>query len=164
MAITLKDIREKTFSSQVRNGYDPNEVDDFLDEIAEQMERLIRDNRDLKQKLADKAPAAEASAPVAPAQDDSSYFRNLETTLRDTLVSAQRVAEQTVTEAQEKADKTVADANEQANSILASAQAQVVDMEAKLEQLKGATESYRNSFIALLKGQAEVLNMNEELF
>ena len=41
MAITVKDIHEKEFSKQVR-GYSIDEVDDFLDELAEQMEAMIK--------------------------------------------------------------------------------------------------------------------------
>ena len=50
MAITVKDIHEKEFSKQVR-GYSIDEVDDFLDELAEQMEAMIKENREALQLL-----------------------------------------------------------------------------------------------------------------
>ena len=110
MAITVKDIHEKEFSKQVR-GYSIDEVDDFLDELAEQMEVMIKENREalaeaeaakaeLAQLKAEKpttvaAPVVVAEEPksivaVAPAQpvqqsaaiDEPQYFKNLETTLR----------------------------------------------------------------------------------
>jgi DivIVA domain-containing protein len=62
MAITVKDINEKVFTKQVR-GYSIEEVDDFLDELAEQMEVLIRENRSLMQQLEE---AKEKAAGVLP--------------------------------------------------------------------------------------------------
>ena len=47
MAISVKDIKEKDFSSQ-KHGYSIEEVDDFLDEIADQVSELIRENLALK--------------------------------------------------------------------------------------------------------------------
>ena len=51
MAITVKDISDKVFSKQVR-GYSIEEVDDFLDELAAQMETIVRENRTLMGKKA----------------------------------------------------------------------------------------------------------------
>ena len=167
MAITVKDIHEKEFTRQVR-GYSIDEVDDFLDEIAQQMELLIRENRALNIKLSEKPPVLEAQAapaavaPVAPpapvvvapakpapaapaAKDDTAYFRNLETTLRDTLVSAQRVAEETMSEAQKKAEKLVSSAEEQAGSILSGAKTEAAKVRAENEELHRAAEAYRSS-------------------
>ena len=127
MAITVKDIHEKEFSKQVR-GYSIDEVDDFLDELAEQMEVMIKENREalaeaeaakaeLAQLKAEKsaavaAPVVVAEEPksivaVAPAQpvqqsaaiDEPQYFKNLETTLRETLISDQRLADESVADA-----------------------------------------------------------------
>ena len=60
MAISVKDIKEKDFSSQ-KHGYSIEEVDDFLDEIADQVSELIRENLALKNSLqqAQNAPAPE---------------------------------------------------------------------------------------------------------
>ena len=51
MAITVKDIQEKIFPTQAANGYDVEQVDDFLDEIAVQLGALIRENLQLKVEL-----------------------------------------------------------------------------------------------------------------
>ena len=56
--ITVKDIREKEFNPQKR-GYNEDEVDEFLDEIADQMEVLIRENRSLIRRI-EKAQEVEA--------------------------------------------------------------------------------------------------------
>ena len=51
MAITVNDIRNKQFKMEGR-GYNCDEVDDFLDALAEQTEKLIRENTSLKNELA----------------------------------------------------------------------------------------------------------------
>ena len=100
MPISVRDIQEKEFSRQKRDGYNIEEVDDFLDEISDQLSVLIRENMALaeqvktlqaeNEKLAANAsaPAAEpapvpvsAPAPVEtvssdePAYDEPSYFK-----------------------------------------------------------------------------------------
>ena len=139
MPISVRDIQEKEFSRQKRDGYNIEEVDDFLDEISDQLSVLIRENMALaeqvktlqaeNEKLAANAsaPAAEpapvpvsAPAPVEtvssdePAYDEPSYFKNLELTLRDTLVNAQRIADETVADARKKAQEVISSAEEQA--------------------------------------------------
>ena len=192
MAITVKDIHEKEFSKQVR-GYSIDEVDDFLDELAEQMEAMIKENREalaeaeaakaeLAQIKAEKtaavaAPVVVAEEPksivaVAPAQpvqqsaaiDEPQYFKNLETTLRETLISAQRLADETVADARKKANAMIASAEEQAANVTAAAKAEVETHKSEAEELKKAAEDYRARFLRLLEDQAHILKADDSLF
>ncbi|MDD7368369.1 MAG: DivIVA domain-containing protein [Clostridiales bacterium] len=192
MAITVKDIHEKEFSKQVR-GYSIDEVDDFLDELAEQMEVMIKENREalaeaeaakaeLAQLKAEKsaavaAPVVVAEEPksivaVAPAQpvqqsaaiDEPQYFKNLETTLRETLISAQRLADETVADARKKANAMIASAEEQAANVTAAAKAEVETHKSEAEELKKAAEDYRARFLRLLEDQAHILKADDSLF
>ena len=192
MAITVKDIHEKEFSKQVR-GYSIDEVDDFLDELAEQMEVMIKENREalaeaeaakaeLAQLKAEKsaavaAPVVVAEEPksivaVAPAQpvqqsaaiDEPQYFKNLELTLRDTLISAQRLADETVADARKKANAMIASAEEQAANVTAAAKAEVETHKSEAEELKKAAEDYRARFLRLLEDQAHILKADDSLF
>jgi len=186
MAITVKDINEKVFTKQVR-GYSIEEVDDFLDELAEQLETLIRENYSLMQQLEEAkesavkvvetpvvAPApVVVSAPVqpivtAPAQpmlaDEPQYFRNLETTLRETLLNAQRIADETVAEARKKANGMVANAEEQAAAITASAKVEAETVRAETDELRKTAADYRARFLRLIEDQAHVLKADSSLF
>ena len=177
MAITIKDIHEKEFTKQVR-GYSIDEVDDFLDELADQMEAMIKENRELAaqvEELKNAAPAAEpvavpvatpvAEAPqTAPLMDEPQYFKNLETTLRETLINAQRLADETVAEARKKANSVLASAEEQAASITANAKAEAETTRAETVELKATAEDYRARFISLLQEQAKLLKADETLF
>ena len=59
MAITVKDIREKEFNTEMR-GYTRDEVDDFLDELADQMEAMIKENRELSAQIEELKKTAES--------------------------------------------------------------------------------------------------------
>ena len=64
MALTPEDVVNKRFQqTKFREGYDQDEVDDFLDELALEFRRLTTENQELKAKL----QAAEARAEEAPA-------------------------------------------------------------------------------------------------
>ena len=173
MAITIKDIHEKEFTKQVR-GYSIDEVDDFLDELADQLEAMIKENRDLASQLeaAKNAPVAvqtvqavqpEAPAPTATPIDEPQYFKNLETTLRETLINAQRLADETVADARKKANEILAGAEEEAAGITATAKADAESARAEAETLKSSAEDYRARFLNLLKEQA-ILLKDDSLF
>lgn len=180
--VTVKDIREKEFIKQ-KHGYSEEEVDEFLDEIADQMEALIQENKTLMQQaqearaMADKAiserlaaPAARpAPTPVAPVQPevkpiqttDEAYFRNLESTLRETLLSAQRIADETVSEAKKKAVAMVSDAEEKVGTILAQQKAEIDNAKVELEGVRKASEDYRIRFRRLVREQLHAFKLDE---
>ena len=182
--VTVKDIREKEFIKQ-KHGYSEEEVDEFLDEIADQMEALIQENKTLMQQaqearaMADKAiserlaaPApATRPAPVAPVQPevkpiqttDEAYFRNLESTLRETLLSAQRIADETVSEAKKKAVAMVSDAEEKVGTIAAQHKAEIDNAKVELEGVRKASEDYRVRFRRLVREQLHAFKLDESV-
>ena len=182
MAITVRDIRSKQFTTQ-RSGYNKDEVDDFLDELADQLEELIKENLS----LAKQRPVVESEpviiekpveivkreepkhevAPVAAADsayDEPSYFKNLETTLRETLINAQRIADETVAEARKKSKQMVASAEEQANAMLASAKVDTEAARKEAEEIRKAAGDYRARFIQLVEDQMHILKADDLLF
>ena len=70
MALTPEDVVNKRFqATKFREGYDQDEVDDFLDEVVVELRRLNQENEELRQRLsAAESRAAEAgkAAPAAP--------------------------------------------------------------------------------------------------
>ena len=135
--ITLNDISSKVFSDQ-ELGYSKDEVDDFLDEIATDYAALIKENRSLKKKLED--------------------------TLRETLLTAQRIADETTDQAKKSAEETVAAAEEQARTIVATAKVEADQTRADLAELKKAADDYRARFQRLVLDQVHVLKSDTELF
>src|SRR5690242_18861855 len=87
MALTPEDVVNKRFQpTKFREGYDQDEVDDFLDEIVVELRRLNQENDELRKKLAESGnpvPASAASAPVvekvpAPAKADKDVHAKAE--------------------------------------------------------------------------------------
>jgi len=100
MSVTSKEINEKQFHDAWR-GYNQEEVDDFLDKIAETLDQLERENAALQERLRELDQAVEAS-------------RSTEEMLKKTLVTAQKAAEEAIATAKQKAERLVTEAEERA--------------------------------------------------
>lgn len=107
MALTPEDVVNKRFQpTKFREGYDQDEVDDFLDEVVVELRRLNQENEELKQRLvASDSRIAElqrsggqggaAPAPVAAAQDNGEVTRLQQENedLKKRLAAAQQAAQ-----------------------------------------------------------------------
>ncbi len=181
MAISVKDIQEKEFPTQA-NGYAVEQVDDFLDEIAGQLGTLIRENlalvgqvKKLEEELADSRKAAEDAKAKTPDFNEAGYFKNLESAMRESLIGAQRLADETKTQAkaeadelvrkaQEEAEQTVKDATAQAEAVTERANGDVAAAKEEYEKLRASAEEYRAAFRKLIEAQLQTLKANDLLF
>lgn len=100
MELDARSIHTKQFHDAWR-GYNQEEVDDFLDRVAEALERVQRENAQLNDRI------DELEALVAQARD-------AEEVLKKTLVNAQRAAEEAIETARSKAEKMIAEAESRA--------------------------------------------------
>lgn len=190
MPISVRDIQEKEFSRQKRDGYNIEEVDDFLDDISDQLSVLIRENMALAEQVkalqaenekleasaSAPAPAAAEPAPAPipapveavssdePAYDEPSYFKNLQLTLRDTLINAQRIADETVAEARKKAQEVISSAEEQAATTVSNAKVEAESVKAEADNIRKTIATYRANFRRLVEGQVQVLKETDSLF
>lgn len=148
MALTPEDVVNKRFqATKFREGYDQDEVDDFLDEVVVELRRLNQENEELRQRLAAAearaaeaakgAPAAPAPAAVytepaappptvavptqAPAQPQSELDEQTSTT--NLLQLARRLHEEHVREGIEKRDALIAEGHATAARVVAEAEA-----------------------------------------
>ena len=108
MEVSPKTLREVEFREKMR-GYHPEDVDQFLEQVAAGIEVL----QDRLRQAVDRAQRAEAAASESGGADE---------TLRKTLVLAQRTADMAIQEAREQAARILASAEQQAQSILAEAE------------------------------------------
>ena len=147
MALLPEDILSKRFlTTKFREGYDQDEVDDFLDEVVLEFRRVVTENQDLKAggtKLNDSlaAPAKAVSFPEAsdPASDGS-----LEGTdsSKSIIELAQKLHEDHVRDGQVKRDQLVRDGQEQAARLVRDAEAEAREVLGKLEiERKNALEA-----------------------
>ena len=89
--LTPMDIHNKDFKRSFR-GYDEDEIDDFLDQVVNDYEKLFRENDRLKEDL-------------ERAKKDNEQYQQLEKNLKDTLLVAQKTAEEVTTNARRNTEE-----------------------------------------------------------
>ena len=171
MAISVRDIQEKEFATQAKNGYNVEEVDDFLDEIAEQLSALVRENLELK-KQADALEAevdaakqaAEEAAKKTPEYNEKVYFDNLQKSMREAMIGAQRIADETKAEAEDLANATLNKAQADADKLTAQAQAKLEALTEQYEAMKASAKAFKADFSSMIESQAALLRDKTNLF
>jgi len=176
MALTPEDIVNKRFqSTKFREGYDQDEVDDFLDEVVVEMRRVSKENAQLKTEL----QAAEAritelqraggsAAPAAPVSTTSMDDPIDAEGTTNLLQLARRLHEEHVREGIQKRDELIAEGHSQAARIVSEAEAEhqrrVAEykrerqaVEKKVESLREFEREYRQSLRGFIEGQLSTL-------
>ena len=167
MAITLDTIVNKVFKV-VKNGYDNNEVEAFLDEILEEMENreaeteklrgLVAElNRDLEEAQKQLAARPAQAAPAAPVAARSTQSYEL------ILSKAQGMYDEIVAEADARAAEIISKANEEAASIRVNAESQIADLTEKLSALRKQTADYYASVKKAVDAQAASMDQLKKL-
>ncbi len=167
MALTLDTIVNKVFTVvQNGSGYNRNEVDDFLDEILEEMENREAETAELKKQigtLQDELRAAEAkasavasapAAPVMPAEDSRYSTESFELV----LTKAKGAYEEILRDADSRAAEIVKKANEDAVEIRTNAQKEITDLSDRLANLKRQTSDYYNQVKRALDRQNQSMD------
>jgi DivIVA domain-containing protein len=181
MPLTPEDVRNKQFTTvRLREGYDEDEVDAFLDEVETELRRLIRENDELRAKLAaatraaSSAPATTAPQPVvaavkepepapeppkaapapAPVAAPPAPAPVMQSASADSaarvLALAQQTADQAIAEARTEANKIVGDARQRAESIEREARS-------KADALERDAQDKHRSIIGVLETQRTAL-------
>ena len=141
---TPLDIENKKFAKQMMNGYSVEEVDNFLDELTVDYEKLYKESNENKSKMAE----LEASLVK---------YRNLETTLQNTLVMAQSTADEIKKVAQQQADQIIKDAQGTAREQVMELEQQITIKTKELEDLKKQFDVYKAKMESLLISQLELI-------
>jgi len=137
MKLTPLDIHHKEFRNSLR-GYSPEEVDDFLDEVADEFERMFKENIDLNEKL--DASAARVRA-----------YSDMERTLQNTMVAAQVSADDMRARAEADAGRMVSEAESKAQTIVSTALEDKQRSQNEYTRLKAAEDQFRGSFRRMLE-------------
>ena len=141
---TPLDIENKKFAKQMMNGYSVEEVDNFLDELTLDYEKLYKESNENKSKISE----LEASLVK---------YKNLETTLQNTLVMAQSTADEIKKVAQQQADQIVRDAQGTAKQQAMELEQQITLKTKELEDLQKQFDVYKAKMESLLISQLELL-------
>ena len=148
--ITPLDIENKKFGKQMVNGYNVNEVDDFLDEITLSYEKLYKENIELKQNAEE-------------LHNNVGQYKNIENTLQNTLIMAQKTADEIQDVAKKQAEQLINDAKTQAKQSVDDLNMQITMKEKELEDLKRQFGVYKAKMESLLISQLELIkDINSE--
>jgi cell division initiation protein len=143
MKLTPLDVRHKEFKRGMR-GYADDEVDEFLDEVADEFERIFKENIDLSER-------------VEGLEERIAHYHMLEETLQKTLVSAQQSAEELKANATKEAQLILRDAELKARQMVNDSYVDKQRMEKNVVVLKNAQEEFRFKFRGLLEGYMKQL-------
>ena len=147
--ITPLDIENKKFSKQMMNGYNVNEVDDFLDELTLEYGKLYKENAELKEKREE-------------LDSDVGKYKNIEATLQNTLVMAQKTADEITAVAKQQAEQIIKEAEYTAKSSVEEINSQIVLKQREIDDLKKQFEVYKAKMESLLISQLELLKEIKE--
>ena len=128
--LTPLEIQKQTFSRAIK-GYNPDEVRAYLHLVAEEIERLLREN--------DRYARENAML-----REDLEDHSNRERILKDTLLSAQKVAEDLTANARKEAELIVKDAELLSERVIGQAMQRVGDLERSITDLKIERRAMRN--------------------
>ena len=147
MKLTPLDIRHKEFRRGLR-GYSDEEVDVFLDEVADEFERLFQESIDLKERN-------------ERLDEQVSQYISLKETLQKTLISAQQQSDETKANARKEAELILRDADLKSRDIVNEAYSEKQRVQQALIQLKQVEEDYRLKFRSLLERHLNSLSKDD---
>ena len=132
--ITVEDIKKIAFTASPEIGYNPTQVDAFIDEVEKTIESLTEQNESLKSQLQAAGGDANGMFPVSATERQISAA----------LITAQRTADTIVDTANKQAESIVNDANEKGEAIM---RAVLAEKKKELDEIDRLRES-RNRFRA----------------
>lgn len=143
MKLTPLDIRHQEFRRAMR-GYSEEQVDVFLDEVADEFERLFQDNIELRER-------------IQFLEEQVAGYEKLKETLNNTLVSAQQQADSTRANANKEGELILRDAELKARGIVSEAYSEKQRVQQSLIQLRQIEEDFRFKFRSLLEAHINLL-------
>ncbi len=138
MRLTPLDIHQKEFRRVLR-GYSEEEVDTFLDEVATEFERVFQENIDIKEE------AERLKKKLA-------QYEKFEQTLQDTMLAAQRSAEEIQNNARKAAELVIKDAELKAKEIVQNSIAERQTINSEIVALKKLVADFKEKMKAFLQG------------
>ena len=143
--MTSKDIASKKFEkAKGFGGYKIDDVEDFMDRVAEYVEQLENEKRDMEKKLAVLA-------------DKLEEYRADEDSLRTALLGAQKLGDSVIKESKTKAEIILRDASIKAEKIIGDAHLKADEEQRRLENIKRSVSEFKKDIIALYRGHLETI-------
>lgn len=150
MRLTPLDIRKQEFKKAMR-GLDADEVHAFLATIADEYEAVIGDNKALRERLLE-------------LDDKVQEYRNMEKTLRDTLLTAERVTVEAKDNARREAELIVKEAQIEADKAVRDVRSTAMRLRQEIQTLKQQKDGYLSRLKVLIESHMKFIETAEKDF
>jgi cell division initiation protein len=130
-------------------GFEQEEVYSFLELIREEMEELLRENASLKEQL-------------SRADSQLQEFNNMNSTLRDTLVTTQQMVEEYKANSRKEADLIIREAESRSDEIIKAAQERAVKIHEDIVELKGIRRHFKEEVKRLIESHMKMIEFDKE--
>jgi len=147
MSLTPVDIHNKEFSRGFR-GYDEDEVNEFLDQVIKEFELIIREKKELEDK-------------ISSMNERLGHFSTIEDTLHKSIVVAQEAAEEVRGNAQKEAKLIIREAEKNADRIVNESLSKARKIALEIEDLKKQSKVFRTRFKLLIEAQLDLLGSDD---
>ena len=142
--ITPLDIDNKKFAKQIMNGYSVEEVDDFLDQLTVDYEKMYKEASENKRRIEELEKSVE-------------HYKTIEGTLQNTLVMAQSAADEVKNIAKQQAEQIVKEAEGSARKSADDLTQTIVLKKKELEDVEKQFDIYKAKMESLLISQLELI-------
>jgi cell division initiation protein len=147
MKITPLEVKHQKFKKVMR-GYDNIEVETFLEMVSNELEDLIRENRELKDKIIE--------------QDTKLIdYKNMEKTLQQTLMQAQETSGKSIENSKREAEIIIKESEIKASQIVEKARLDFARVKEEISQLKARKESVMGKLKVLLSSELNLIRALE---
>jgi cell division initiation protein len=148
MKLTPLDFQQQTFKRHVR-GYEAKQVDAFLELVRSEWEALLRENQNLKDQI------ARQEAMILD-------FQEKERTLRETLMTAQRMSNDMRQSAKKEAEIVIGQAELQADKIIHQAHGRLTELIDEINDLKRQRAEFEGKLTGILEAHRRLLDLQKE--
>lgn len=147
MRITPLEVKHQRFRKSMR-GYDPVEVETFLEMVSNELEELIRENRELKDKIIEQ-------------ETKLVDYKNMEKTLQQTLIQAQEASGKSIENSRREGEIIIKEAEVKASQIVEKARLDFARIKEEISQVKARKESIVGKLKVLLSSELNLLRALE---
>jgi cell division initiation protein len=148
MDLSPLEITQREFGRKFR-GLDPEEVHAFLEQVAEELTRLLHENGD-------------RAAQIQRLEAEVRMHQEREESLRNTLVTAQKMTEEIKANAKREADLLMKETELKAEKLLEMAHRKLAQVQAEIAELKRQRDLFASKLRGLLKTHLELLEIQPD--
>ena len=145
--LTPLDIESKVFSSSI-GGYSKSDVNEFMKEILVTYEKMYKENIEMKDK-------------ISMLNDGIQYYKTIEDTLQNTLLLAEKTAEDTKAAARTRAETIEKEAEIKAEKLMFEAKESIQHINLMREAMVKAYDANKIQIKQFLQAQLEMIGKNE---